>query len=254
MALAARLCVRLEVCLTPLVLIRSTTASPTNSSTMRATTCSTLIATGRHVWNFSVMSLVVSSWTRRVAPVCTPRNLTRGAHMSSVSTRALGMVELCRQRVPTGQFRVHDLAQSLDWLPDASTDRVLFALALEYIDDRTSALRELRRVLKPDGVLVMSRPHPTGDWLRHGGNYFDARVIEEIWSRGWHVRYWLAPLEQTCEELRAAGFLIESVGTEANCRGGRSRSRRLRASLLRTDRVHDDQGDTRPSETLTSRI
>jgi ubiquinone/menaquinone biosynthesis C-methylase UbiE len=102
-------------------------------------------------------------------------------------------------------------AQSLDWLPDASTDRVLFALALQYIDDRTSALCELRRVLKPDGALVMSRPHPTGDWLHHGGNYFHARVIEEIWSRGWHVRYWLAPLEQTCEELRAAGFLIERL-------------------------------------------
>jgi SAM-dependent methyltransferase len=82
---------------------------------------------------------------------------------------------------------------------------------LQYIDDRTSALRELRRVLKPDGALVMSRSHPTGDWLHHGGNYFDARVIEEIWSRGWHVRYWLAPLEQTCEELRAAGFLIERL-------------------------------------------
>jgi SAM-dependent methyltransferase len=134
----------------------------------------------------------------------------RGAHVIGFD-QSPRMVELCRQRVPSGQFRVHDLAQSLDWLPDASTDRVLFALAVQYIDDRTSALRELRRVLKPDGALVVSRPHPTGDWLHHGGNYFDARVIEEIWSRGWHVRYWLAPLEQTCEELRAAGFLIERL-------------------------------------------
>jgi hypothetical protein len=66
-------------------------------------------------------------------------------------------------------------------------------------------------VLRPDGALVLSRQHPTGDWLRHGGNYFDARVIEETWSRGWRVRYWLAPLEQTCEELYAAGFLIERL-------------------------------------------
>jgi hypothetical protein len=34
----------------------------------------------------------------------------------------------------------------------------------------------LRRVLRPDGVLVLSRQHPTGDWLRHGGSYFDVNI------------------------------------------------------------------------------
>ncbi|MCG3750397.1 class I SAM-dependent methyltransferase [Amycolatopsis sp. Poz14] len=121
------------------------------------------------------------------------------------------MVELSRERVPAGEFRVQDLAEPLSWLPDASVDQVLFALALEYVDDRVGALREFRRVLRPGGALVLSRQHPTGDWLRHGGNYFDVRVIEEVWSRGWKVRYWLAPLERTCEELREAGFLIEQL-------------------------------------------
>jgi SAM-dependent methyltransferase len=121
------------------------------------------------------------------------------------------MAELSAQRVPSGRFCVHDLADPLDWLPDHSVDLVLFALALEYVDDRIRALTELRRVLRPGGALVLSRQHPTGDWLRHGGSYFDVRVIEEVWSRGWRVRYWLAPLEQTCEELFEAGFLIERL-------------------------------------------
>lgn len=121
------------------------------------------------------------------------------------------MVELSAQRVPIGDYRVHDLAHPLDWLPDGSVDLVLFALALEYIDDRVAALRELRRVLRPGGALVLSRQHPTGDWLRHGGDYVEARVIEETWSRGWRVRYSLAPLEQTCAELYDAGFLIERL-------------------------------------------
>lgn len=121
------------------------------------------------------------------------------------------MAELCHQRVPSGRFHVHDLADPLHWLPDKSVDLVLFALALEYVDDRTAALRELRRVLRPGGALVLSRQHPTGDWLRHGGNYFHARVIDEVWSRGWQVRYWLTPLQQTCEELHQAGFLIERL-------------------------------------------
>lgn len=121
------------------------------------------------------------------------------------------MVELCRQRVPSGRFRAHDLGSPLDWIPDSSVDLVLLALAIEYVDDRVAALRELHRVLRPEGALVLSRGHPTGDWLRHGGNYFEARVVEEVWSRGWKVRYWLAPLERTCEELFHAGFLIEQL-------------------------------------------
>lgn len=121
------------------------------------------------------------------------------------------MVELARTRVPEAEFRVHDLADPIGWLPDFSVDAALFALALEYVDDRLATLRELHRVLRPGGALVLSRMHPTGDWLRQGGNYFDVRVVEETWSRGWHLRYWLAPLERTCEELYEAGFLIERL-------------------------------------------
>lgn len=121
------------------------------------------------------------------------------------------MVDLARLRAPEGDFRVHDLAEPLTWLEDESVDLVLFALALEYLDDRVGALRELRRVLRPGGALVLSRLHPTGDWLRHGGSYFEPRVIEETWSRGWQVRYWLAPLQTTCQELFDAGFLIERL-------------------------------------------
>jgi SAM-dependent methyltransferase len=121
------------------------------------------------------------------------------------------MVELCRARVSQGEFRVHDLADPIGWLPDECVDLALCALAIEYVDDRVAALGELRRVLRPDGALVLSRLHPTGDWLRHGGSYFDVRTIAETWSRGWQVRYWVAPLERTCEEIFAAGFLIERL-------------------------------------------
>lgn len=49
---------------------------------------------------------------------------------------------------------------------------------------------------------------------RHAGDQRNIRVgaeIEEVWSKGWRVRYWLVPLELTCEELHEAGFLIERL-------------------------------------------
>jgi ubiquinone/menaquinone biosynthesis C-methylase UbiE len=121
------------------------------------------------------------------------------------------MIELCRSRVPAGEFRVHDLGDPLDWIEDASFDLILLALAIEYVDDRVSALRELRRVITPQGALVLSRQHPTADWLAKGGSYFESRIVDETWSRGWHLRYWLTPLETTCEEISDSGFLIERL-------------------------------------------
>ena len=136
--------------------------------------------------------------------------LRRGARVVGFD-QSPRMIEICRETADAGKYRVHDLADPLTWLPDASVDLAILALAIEYVDDRVAALRELHRVLRPDGALVLSRQHPTGDWLRHDGDYFDVRVIAETWSKGWKVRYWLAPLEVTCAEIAAAGFLIERL-------------------------------------------
>jgi len=132
-----------------------------------------------------------------------------GAHVTGFD-HSPRMVEICRARVSQGDFRVHDLGDPIDWLDDGCVDLALCALAIEYVDDRVAALRELRRVLRPGGALVLSRQHPFGDWLRHGGSYFDVRTVEETWAKGWQVRYWLAPLQATCEEIFAAGF-VESL-------------------------------------------
>lgn len=72
------------------------------------------------------------------------------------------MIELGRERVPSGKFHVHDLARPLDRLPDGSVDPVLFALALEYVDDRISMLREFRRVLRPEACSFADRSRRPG--------------------------------------------------------------------------------------------
>jgi ubiquinone/menaquinone biosynthesis C-methylase UbiE len=137
--------------------------------------------------------------------------VARGARVTGFD-QSPRMVSLCEERVPAGEFRVHDLADPLTWLPDASVDLVLFALALEYVNDRVAALRELHRVLRPGGALVLSRMHPTGDWLRQGGDYFEVRTVRETWQHNsWDVHYWLSPLQATCDEIFQAGFLIERL-------------------------------------------
>lgn len=134
----------------------------------------------------------------------------RGARVTGFD-QSPRMVEIARERVPDGEFRVHDLADPLSWLPDASVDLALCALAIEYVDDRAAALSELRRVLRPDGAAVVSRLHPFGEWLRNGGSYFEPRLLEETWSKGWQLRHWMTSLSAACEEIFAAGLVIERL-------------------------------------------
>lgn len=122
------------------------------------------------------------------------------------------MVRLARARLGDAvDVRQHDLQHPLGWLEDASFDFVLMALVIHHLEDRMTALREAHRVLVPDGRLVLSTHHPTADWLRLGGSYFDMEKIEEVWKGSWQVTYWRQPLTDTCDEFRRAGFVIEQL-------------------------------------------
>ncbi len=139
--------------------------------------------------------------------------VARGAHVVAFD-QSPSLVDLARDRLPAGaDVRVHDLAQPLRWIKDASFDLVVLALVLNYLDDRVAMLREFRRVLLPDGVVVISTTHPTGDWQRLGGSYFTVAPVEDSLSprHDWPVRAWRRPLTEVCREFHEAGFLIEKL-------------------------------------------
>jgi ubiquinone/menaquinone biosynthesis C-methylase UbiE len=70
---------------------------------------------------------------------------------------------LARARAKQGAGRVrfenHDVTRPLPYA-DASFDRVLTALVLEHVPDVAAFLRELRRVTRPDGYIVVTAMHP----------------------------------------------------------------------------------------------
>ncbi|MEQ7123948.1 class I SAM-dependent methyltransferase [Actinopolymorpha sp. B11F2] len=138
--------------------------------------------------------------------------LARGASVVGFDQSA-GMVELAQSRLGDRAelLRVHDLSQPLDWLADQTFDAVVLALVIHHLDDRRAVLRELFRVLRPGGRLVLSTAHPMEDWLNHGGSYFDVELVEEVWKDDWDMRYWRQPLTATCAEATDAGFLIERL-------------------------------------------
>ncbi|MFI5831953.1 class I SAM-dependent methyltransferase [Streptomyces sp. NPDC051578] len=122
------------------------------------------------------------------------------------------MVRLASARLgPHAEVRQHDLTQPLTWADDASFDIVLLVLVLHYLPDRIRTLRELARVLRPGGQLIISTSHPTADWLASGGSYFTCGSIEEIWTNGMTHRYWHQPLQAWLDEFTAAGLTLDRL-------------------------------------------
>lgn len=139
--------------------------------------------------------------------------LARGAEVVAVDGSA-AMVELARHRLRGRAEVVHaDLDRPL---PFASSrfDLVVCALVIHHLDDREACLREFYRVLRPGGHAVLSTQHPTTDWLRKGGSYFETRAEEDTWHRdeaAFTVRFWREPLTSLCGAIASAGFLIERL-------------------------------------------
>jgi SAM-dependent methyltransferase len=122
------------------------------------------------------------------------------------------MIELARSRVgDAADLRVHQMGTPFDWIDDHSIHVAISALVYPYINDRISFLREIHRVLRPDGAFVLSMHHPAGDWHRLGGSYFAVETVTETWSKGWEITAWRMPLTAIADEFAQVGFLIERL-------------------------------------------
>lgn len=121
-------------------------------------------------------------------------------------------VELARRRLgERAEIIVARLGDRLPF-PDDHFDLVVCALAIHYADDQPAAFAALHRVLRPGGALVVSTQHPTTDWLRKGGSYFDRVLEQDIWQipgGPQPVRFWREPLTALCAAATGAGFVID---------------------------------------------
>lgn len=136
---------------------------------------------------------------------------TRGAIVIGCDA-APKMIELARTRTSTrADLRLHDLDRPFDWIGDESIDLAVCALAYHYVNNRDQFLAEMHRVLRPHGALVISTHHPTADWQRLGGSYFETAPVTETWTQGWQIAAWRMPLTQIAAEIADAGFVIERL-------------------------------------------
>lgn len=139
--------------------------------------------------------------------------LARGAVVVAFDASPV-MVDPARARIADrAQIDQAVLGQQLPYA-DGAFDLIVCALAIHYAGNRAAAFAEFCRILRPGGALVISTQHPTTDWLRKGGSYFEVRLETDVWhtqSGDQPVRFWREPLSALCGYATDAGFLIEKV-------------------------------------------
>lgn len=96
---------------------------------------------------------------------------------------------------------------------DGSLDIILCSHILEHIPDDRKAMRELRRVLKPDGFAVVLVPLVVGLDETHEDPSMDTPELRwKYFGMGDHVRQY--GKRDFIERLEAAGLKVEQLGIE----------------------------------------
>ncbi|WP_431879257.1 class I SAM-dependent methyltransferase [Amycolatopsis sacchari] len=137
----------------------------------------------------------------------------RGAKVTGIDLSAT-MIDFARKRCPEAEFHQADLARPLDFLPSDAFDLVTASLVLHYLEDWGPPLAELRRVLEPGGVLVLSVHHPE-DWHWFDRpDYFRTEPVDDVFTvagRPMPVRFYRRPLSASFRALRQAGFAVDQL-------------------------------------------
>ena len=101
------------------------------------------------------------------------------AYLSSIAARYVGvdyaseMIVACRKKFPQLEFQTEN-ASDLSRFATSSFDAVVMAFnGMDYVipdEFRFRALQEIRRVLKPEGILIFSSHNPRAIWVRASWN------------------------------------------------------------------------------------
>jgi ubiquinone/menaquinone biosynthesis C-methylase UbiE len=136
----------------------------------------------------------------------------RGASVTGFDSSE-AMVNLARKRLGEGaELLVADLGRPLPFADDTFDD-VVASLVFHYLEDWVGPLTEMRRVLRPEGRLIMSVNHPIlYPWTNPGTDYFKpVKYSDEHTFNGQPatLTYWHRPLHAMTDAFSKAGFQIE---------------------------------------------
>jgi SAM-dependent methyltransferase len=142
--------------------------------------------------------------------------LDRGAVVDGIDASE-AMVNYARSRLKdlAGShcvtLQVGDLAARLEF-DDGVFDGIVSPLVLHYMKDWRPTLKEMRRVLRPDGWLLFSTHHPAADAaLFETRDYFATEHVVDHWKWVGRVEFFRRSLTEIVASVNDGGFVIEKL-------------------------------------------
>lgn len=145
------------------------------------------------------------------------------------------LIAIAKKEYPKVHFSVMD-AENLIF-PDNRFDFVYSSLLIDYFESWVKILSEVRRVLVPNGIFLLSDLHPvkwageklndadgkaTGSLIGYNkdpetgkqviyGDYLNTVMHSEIWMKQMEVSSYTRPISKMFRELTAGGFSVLDI-------------------------------------------
>lgn len=108
-----------------------------------------------------------------------------------------------------------DLTLGLPREPDNSIDVMICPLVLHYMKDIQRFFKDVQRVLKPGGYLVLSTHHPFADFREsESESYFEQELLQDIWDtigQPVEVAFYRRPLSSITDAITDNGLAITQI-------------------------------------------
>lgn len=140
-----------------------------------------------------------------------------------------GLIDIAKKNYPMLEFYVMDMERLK--FENESFDFVYSSLVMHYVKDWTKVLKEVRRVLKNNGIFLFSTHNPVywsserkkdkfgksqllgysekdGIYVTHG-DYLNPRKINDVWFNNFKVTYYHRPISLLLKDILKSGFKIE---------------------------------------------
>lgn len=140
-----------------------------------------------------------------------------GAILDAVDSSA-AMLDYARERLDRAgktelgaRLQVADLADPLPFDDDAF-DGIVSPLVLHYLREWRPTLREMHRVLRPNGWLLFSTHHPAADAaLFKTRNYFAVEHVVDHWDWLGRVEFYRRSLTEIVDSVMESDFVIDKL-------------------------------------------
>lgn len=138
--------------------------------------------------------------------------LERGAEVVGVDASSEAITVARRRFGERATFYQGDLTDPLAFASDDEFDLVFSNLVFGHIERWRPALEEFRRVLAPDGAVVLTAIHPIRRYRRHGDeleSYYEIDSYLLDWDdTGIFVEQYHRPIEEVVAAFTESGFGI----------------------------------------------